>query len=275
MSVAQHNALDQYSEIIADPIFTPALVEQIADVQAYQTRTEKFVAKVLRGTHKNAILQGPPGLGKSFVVAQALTAQGLTEGEDYKIVKGHLTPLQLFTLLYLYRRKGQVLVLDDCDDVFQNEMGLSFVKAATDPDNRRVSYESSRQPIISGSVVTDFVYNGTLIICSNITMSSGRQGRRSQHMAAIYSRTTNWPMGWHTRERKFAQVFNMVVHHDYLARDTRTALTADQKLDLLKFLLQNLDEINTLDLRLPQKIAAEINADPADWQANCAPFLKV
>ena len=275
MSVAQHNALDQYSEIIADPIFTPALVEQIADVQAYQTRTEKFVAKVLRGTHKNAILQGPPGLGKSFVVAQALIAQGLTEGEDYKIVKGHITPLQLFTLLYLYRRKGQVLVLDDCDDVFQNEMCLSFVKAATDPDNRRVSYESSRQPIIAGSVVTDFVYNGTLIICSNITMNTGRQGRRAQHMAAIYSRTTNWPMGWHTRERKFAQVFNMVVHHDYLARDTRTALTADLKLDLLKFLLQNLDEINTLDLRLPQKIAAEINADPADWQANCAPFLKV
>jgi hypothetical protein len=269
------SSIDHYSEIIADPIFTPALVEQIADVQAYQTRTEKFVSKVLNGTHKNAILQGPPGLGKSFVVAQALDTAGLTEGEDYKIVKGHITPLQLFTLLYLYRRRGQVLVLDDCDDVFQNEMGLSFVKAATDPDNRRVSYESSREPIIAGSVVTNFVYNGTLIICSNIPMNTGRQGRRAQHMAAIYSRTTNWPMGWHTRERKFAQVFNMVVHHDYLARDTRTAITADQKLALLKFLLQNLDEINTLDLRLPQKIAAEINADPTDWQANCAPFLKV
>jgi hypothetical protein len=269
------SSIDHYSEIIADPIFTPALVEQIADVQAYQTRTEKFVSKVLKGTHKNAILQGPPGLGKSFVVAQALDTAGLTEGEDYKIVKGHITPLQLFTLLYLYRRRGQVLVLDDCDDVFQNEMGLSFVKAATDPDNRRVSYESSREPIIAGSVVTNFVYNGTLIICSNIPMNTGRQGRRAQHMAAIHSRTTNWPMGWHTRERKFAQVFNMVVHHDYLARDTRTAITADQKLALLKFLLQNLDEINTLDLRLPQKIAAEINADPTDWQANCAPFLKV
>jgi hypothetical protein len=269
------SSIDHYSEIIADPIFTPALVTQIADVQAYQTRTEKFVSKVLKGTHKNAILQGPPGLGKSFVVAQALQTAGLTEGEDYKIVKGHITPLQLFNLLYLYRRQGQVLVLDDCDDVFQNEMGLSFVKAATDPDNRRVSYESSIKPIIAGSVVSDFVYNGTLIICSNITMNTGRQSRRGQHMAAIYSRTTNWPMGWHTRERKFAQVFNMVVHHDYLARDTRTALTADQKLDLLKFLLQNLDDINTLDLRLPQKIAAEINADPTDWQANCAPFLKV
>lgn len=277
MSVSQNTALDQYSEIIADPIFTPALVEQIADVQAYQTRTEKFVAKVLRGTHKNAILQGPPGLGKSYVVQQALTAQGLTEGEDYKIVKGHMTPLQLFTMLYVYRRRGQILVLDDCDDVFQHEMGLSFVKAATDPDNRRISYESSRQPIIGGSAVTDFVYNGTLIICSNVVMPKGNQSRRGQHMAAIYSRTTNWPMGWHTKERKFAQVFNMVVHHDYLnaKNDPRIAITTEQKLDLLKFLLENLDDINTLDLRLPQKIAAEINADPQDWQANCVPFLKV
>jgi hypothetical protein len=129
--------------------------------------------------------------------------------------------------------------------------------------------------IIAGSVVSDFVYNGTLIICSNITMAKGNGGRRSQHMAAIYSRTTNWPMGWHTRERKFAQVFNMVVHHDYLARDARTALDTDQKLAMLKFLLENLDDINTLDLRLPQKIAAEIVADPEDWQDNCVPFLKV
>lgn len=276
LAKTENQAIDQYSEIISDPIFTPTLVKQIADVQAYQTRTEKFVGKVLRGCHKNAILQGPPGLGKSYVVQQALIAQGFTEGENYKIVKGHLTPLQLFTLLYMYRRKGQILVLDDCDDVFQHEMGLSFVKAATDPDNRRVSYESSRRPIICGSVVSDFIYNGTLIICSNITMSSGR-GRRSQHMAAIYSRTTNWPMGWHTKERKFAQVFNMVVNHDYLnaKNDPRIAVTTEQKLDLLKFLLENLDDINTLDLRLPQKIAAEINADPTDWQANCVPFLKV
>jgi hypothetical protein len=267
--------MDLYSEIIADPIFTPALVEQIAEVQSYQIQTEKFVSKVLKGTHKNAILQGPPGLGKSYVVAQALTRAGKTEGEDYKIVKGHLTPLQLFTVLYLYRRKGQIVVLDDCDDVFQHETGLSFVKAATDPDNRKVSYESSRQPIIAGNVVTEFQFNGTLIICSNIQMASGRQGRRAQHMAAIYSRTTNWPMGWHTRERKFAQVFNMVVNHDYLSRDARTALDSDQKLALLKFILENLDEINTLDLRLPQKIAAEMVADPTDWQASSRPFLKV
>ena len=269
------STMDLYSEIIADPIFTPALVEQIAEVQSYQIQTEKFVSKVLKGTHKNAILQGPPGLGKSYVVAQALARAGKIEGQDYKIVKGHITPLQLFTVLYLYRRKGQIVVLDDCDDVFQHETGLSFVKAATDPDNRKVSYESSRQPIIAGNVVTEFQFNGTLIICSNIQMVSGRQGRRSQHMAAIYSRTTNWPMGWHTRERKFAQVFNMVVNHDYLARDARTALDADQKLSLLKFMLENLDEINTLDLRLPQKIAAEMVADPTDWQASSRPFLKV
>jgi hypothetical protein len=82
-------------------------------------------------------------------------------------------------------------------------------------------------------------------------------------------------MGWHTRERKFAQVFNMVVNHDYLSRDARTALDSDQKLSLLKFILENLDEINTLDLRLPQKIAAEMVADPTDWQASSRPFLKV
>lgn len=267
--------ISMYDEIVSDPIFTPALLEQISTVEAFQLQTEKFVDKVIRGTHKNAILQGPPGLGKSYVVQQALKKAKLNEGVDYKIVKGHLTPLQLFTLLYLYRRAGQILVLDDCDDIFNHDSGLSFIKAATDPDNRRINYESQRRPLINGTVVTDFVYNGCLIICSNVTMTTGRAGRRTEHMSAIHSRTTNWPMGWDSRERKFAQVFNMVVNHDYLNRDARTRLDSDQKRELLKFILENLDDINTLDLRLPQKIAAEINADPTDWHAACRPFLKV
>jgi hypothetical protein len=39
-------------------------------------------------------------------------------------------------------------------------------------------------------------------------------------------------------------------------------------------LLDSLDEINHLDLRLPQKVAAEMVAG-ANWREACAPFLKV
>ena len=264
----------QYSKILDNPVFTPALKQQIDQVQGYQTLTESFVAKVIRGVHKNAILQGPPGLGKSHVVHTALVNAKKTEGKDFVIVKGHITPLQLFGTLYMFRRHGQVVVLDDCDDIMANEIGISIIKAASDPDNRRVTYSTSRSPIIAGTVVKDFVFNGTLIICSNVAMDTGNAGRRNQHMRAILSRTTNWPMGWDTKEQKFAQVYNMVVNHDYLGVSDRTRIQENQKEELLTYLLDNLDEINHLDLRLPQKVAAEMVAG-GDWQKSCAPFLKV
>ena len=270
----QKEKAQQYSNILSNPVFTPALKHQIQQVQNYQTLTESFVSKVLRGVHKNAILQGPPGLGKSYVVQTALLAAKKTEGKDFVIVKGHITPLQLFGTLYMFRRPGQVVVLDDCDDIMANEIGISIIKAASDPDNRRVTYSTTRSPLIAGTVVKDFVFNGTLIICSNVAMDTGNAGRRNQHMRAILSRTTNWPMGWDTKEQKFAQVYNMVVNHDYLSATKRTCITESQKEQLLTYLLDNLDEITHLDLRLPQKIAAEINAG-SDWRAACEPFLKV
>jgi hypothetical protein len=262
-----------YDKMLADPIFTPALQEQIYEVQEYQTLTEQFVDKVLAGVHKNAVIQGSPGLGKSYAVQQALLRRNLVEKKDFLIVKGHITPLQLFATLYHFRRPGQVVVLDDCDDIFGNEVGIGMIKSATDPDNRRVSYSSSRTPRIAGVVVEHFVYHGTLIICSNVMLSIGT-GRRDQHIRAIMSRTTNWPMGWDTNERKFAQIFNMVVNADYLSRDARTKITDTQKADMLMFILDNLDEITSLDLRLPQKIAAEIVSDSGNWRRASRPFLR-
>ena len=45
--------------------------------------TQGFVKSVINGVHKNAILQGPPGLGKSYVVAEVLRAAGITLGVHY------------------------------------------------------------------------------------------------------------------------------------------------------------------------------------------------
>jgi hypothetical protein len=260
--------IDLYSEILADPIFTPALRDQITDVQTFQAQTEQFVDDVLAGVHTSAVLQGPPGLGKSYAVTQALKASGKREGTDYFVVKGHITPTQLFLVLYHYRRPGQVVVLDDCDDIYTKDTGLEVLKAATDNDYRRVTWNSNAVPVINGQPLTEYTFNGTIIVCTNMSMQTGRGGRRDRAAAAFMSRLTVWDLRLRTRERMYAQIFNMVVNADYLSRDKRTALTDEQKGDLLKFVLTHIDDIPCLDLRLPQKIAAEIVAKPKRWHAN-------
>ena len=64
----------------------------------------------------------------------------------------------------------------------------------------------------------------------------------------------------------YAQIFNLVVNADYLSRNASTKINTLQKRDMLKFILQHLDEIVSFDLRMPQKIAAEMNANPKNWR---------
>jgi len=255
-----------FDEILKDPVFTPALKDQITDVQDFQLLTEDFIMNVVKGVHPHAILQGPPGLGKSYVVSQALKKANKVEGDDYIVIKGHITPLQLYATLYMFRRKGQVVVLDDCDDVLCKETGLEVLKAACDTDYRKVTWVSSATPVVNGTQINDFVFNGTIIVCSNISVVTGRGGRRDRSAQAFLSRLTYWDLRLGKRERMYAQIFNLVVNADYLSRNASTKLDLVQKRDLLKFILVNLDDIVSFDLRMPQKIAAEMNVNPKNWR---------
>lgn len=255
-------------------LFGAEFQKNVEEIQKHLELTRGFVQSVLQGVHKNAILEGPPGLGKSYVVQQALKSAGKVEKRDYYVLKGHVTPVNLFVLLGLLRNPGQVLVLDDCDDVFRTDLGFNMIKAALDPDNRYVSYQSQRIPLINGVPMGDFEYNGTLIICTNVAMLPARNTRRGQHMAAVLSRAVVWPMHLETMQSKFAQIYNMTINEDYLSKDIRTKLTDEQKIQMLQFIWSNLTELKELDLRLPQKIAAEMKAND-QWVSTCKIMLRI
>lgn len=268
MSVtSETQAIELYSEIIADPIFTPALVEQIASVQAFTRDTESFVSDIVDGHLRVAVLKGPPGLGKSYQVSQALKRKNLKLGQDYVIVKGHIAPTELYLTLNAYRRRGQIVVLDDCDDVLIKDVALEVLKAVCDTDTQNVCWSSGRTPCVNGVPVRNFIFNGTLIICTNMTLRTGSGGRRDTAAGAFLSRLGYWDMKLGTRERGYAQIFNMIVYEDYLNRNPETTLTAEQKKDLLVFILNNLDDVRCLDLRMPQMVARMMIAHPTKWQA--------
>lgn len=259
------HTLSLYDSILQDKMFTPALREQIQDVQDFQKSTERFVDGLVAGTHRTAVLQGPPGLGKSHAVSKAMDRAGLVKNKDYFVVKGHITPMQLFVVLYQFRRPGQFVVLDDCDDILAKDVGLEVLKAACDDEFREVCWHGARVTI-NNTLVDRFLFNGTVIICTNMSLRSHRGGRRDRAAAALLSRAVVWDLKFNTRERQYAQLFNMVVNEGYLDHTPATQITDQQKHDLLKFVLENLDDLRSLDLRVPQQIAREMVANPDTWQ---------
>ncbi len=237
-----------------------------------QEQIKRYVDGVVKkNSHKSSILVGPPGLGKSYVVLRSLAEAGKEFGTDFYTVNGHITPLKLFVTLYLFRSKGQILVLDDCDNIFTNEIGINILKAATDTTQNTVSYMTNYQVNVKDVLVQEFKFEGSVIICTNIDLTKGR-GRQAEHMKAVDSRSTKISFGIHSVEQKFAQLMNVVLITNYL-NEKNLSLNDKQVYDMLDYIRVNLPRIKSLDLRLPEKIGAEMMNRKRDWKSVCDLFI--
>jgi hypothetical protein len=235
--------------------------------------TEEFVADVVRGVHRNAIVYGPPGLGKTHIVESALKAQGKQVGVDYLVARSHITPRSLYAMLYCMRNKDQYVVIDDCDGVLSSEDGLNILKAATDPTFRNVGWSTTAASVKlpNGDLVPDeFEFNGTLIICTNVRQAM--RGKVGQHFTALKSRCPGWSLNFATVHDQFAYIVHLIVDRKYLDSANETKLTDKQKIDLISFMYSNLDVVQRLDLRKPQHIAKVIKHKP-NWHNHALKFL--
>ncbi|MEK9896512.1 MAG: hypothetical protein VW518_08825, partial [Burkholderiaceae bacterium] len=85
---------------------------------------EALTGAAKKGKIKSLIISGPAGVGKSHGVERKLSKHNilstLSEKDvPYTIVKGAMSPIGLYKALYKWREKGKVLVMDDCDTIFE------------------------------------------------------------------------------------------------------------------------------------------------------------
>ena len=136
----------------------------------------KYVKMVIKGITPSVILCGAPGVGKTFRVKQLLKANGYNEGHNLCTIKGRCSPRVLYLQLMDYKKKGDVIVIDDADGLVgpkAPEDTINILKAAldstSDDEGRLVSYG------VTGVLKDDegmeipkkFYYNGSIIVITN------------------------------------------------------------------------------------------------------------
>lgn len=151
--------------------------EQHEDPKFVFKKLEKYVDMVIKGINPSIILCGAPGVGKSYRVQKQLERAGKSEMKDNLfIIKGKCTARQLYVSLYEYRRKGDVLVIDDADGLVgpgAPEECINILKAALDSSSsdkgRLVTYGVTGKIYDSMGDPIDnrFYYNGSVIIITN------------------------------------------------------------------------------------------------------------
>lgn len=106
---------------------------------------EAYIGDVIRGIRPLALLCGAPGVGKTFRTTEALKRMGKVKDKDYKLLKAKCTPASLYMALHDYKNQGQLIVMDDCDNVFKDADSINLLKAAFDSsDERWVTWETAR-----------------------------------------------------------------------------------------------------------------------------------
>ena len=157
------------------------LDSKIEDPEIVFKKMEGYLNMVVKGVNPSLIICGAPGVGKTFKVKKFLKSHGYKDPDNMFIIKGKCTPRALYTALYNYRAKNNILLIDDADGLVgpkAPEESINILKGALDStkdeQGRLISYS------IAGKITDDdgneipkrFYYNGGVIVITNYQAGS-------------------------------------------------------------------------------------------------------
>lgn len=233
----------------------------------------------INGNVRGLIISGAPGIGKTYnIETQLQKHQERNNWFRYKSVKGIITPINLFKTLQDYRHPGNVVVLDDADSIFFDDVGVNILKAALDSGTRRViSWLSESHALKDGEHEYDreFEYNGTMVFITNTDFQSmideGKNKKIIPHLEALMSRSIYLDLQVHTRRSVSLWVKYIVEKTNMLVNNY--GLTKSQQQDCVNWMLKNQNNMRTLSLRDIMKVGQIYKSTPLDWERICNVLL--
>lgn len=127
-----------------------------------------FVRMVINKINPSALITGRPGVGKSYLVRDELSKQGLKMNEDYISITGYSTAFGLYETLH--NNRDRFIVFDDCDSILRDPKAINLLKGALDSyDTRMVSWVSDKCD--NKGLDSTFEFTGRIIFISNLYAS--------------------------------------------------------------------------------------------------------
>ena len=229
---------------------------------------EDMTKATKKGDVRAMIVSGPPGVGKSHGVEKVLgkhdmIAQLGDRPAKYEVVKGAMSAIGLYVKLYKYADKDNVIVFDDCDSIFSDELSLNILKAALDSKKtRKIHWNTDSFKLRNEGVPDSFEFKGSAIFITNLKFDKAK-GKIREHLMALESRCHYVDLTIDTEREKMLRI---------------KQITADGMLDEYGFNEDTIEEIvdfvdinkkrlRELSLRTVLKVADLAKAFPTKWEA--------
>jgi len=230
---------------------------------------------VKAGKVKAMIVTGPPGVGKSFGVEKVLSKHDVfaTVANDeklkkYEVVKGAMSAIGLYSKLYHFKDKKNVLVFDDCDSILLDDLSLNILKAALDSSKKRTIHWNTDSHLLRREGVPDsFEFQGGAIFITNIKFDHVKSKKLRDHLEALESRCHYLDLTIDTTREKLLRIQQVVTECGMLDEYDLDDAT---KLEVVDYVRANTERVRELSLRTVLKIADLAASFPAKWQSVAA-----
>jgi len=230
---------------------------------------EDMTRATKKGDVRAMIVSGPPGVGKSHGVEKVLGKHELIAAlgdkpAKYQVVKGAMSAIGLYCKLFNYADKDNVLVFDDCDSIFADELSLNILKAALDSKkNRTIHWNTDSFKLRNEGVPDSFNFQGGAIFITNIKFDNVKSKKMRDHLSALESRCHYMDLTIDTDREKMLrikQITNDGMLDDY-------ALGDEVVQDIVDYIDVNKTKLRELSLRTVLKVADLAKAFPTKWEA--------
>ena len=222
-----------------------------------------------KGAVRAMIVSGPPGVGKSFGVEKVLGKHDIIatlseKAPRYEVVKGAMSAIGLYCKLYKFADKDNVIVFDDCDSVFADELCLNILKAALDSKKtRRIHWNTDSFKLRNEGVPDSFEFKGSAIFITNIKFDNVKSKKLRDHLEALESRCHYIDLTIDTEREKMLRIKQITgdgMLNEYMLGEG----VVD---DIVDFVDVNKKRLRELSLRTVLKVADLAKAFPDRWEA--------
>ena len=199
-----------------------------------------FISMVIKGDALSIVCKSKTGLGKTFITIELLKELNT----EYNYQSGYTTPLRLYQTLY--DNKDNILVLDDMEKLFTNDIAIDLLRSALwEVDGKRkICYKTTSERL--GDYPDEFFYNGKIIWLLNTI-----KGKQDESLNALISRTISYDFVYSYDE--LMEMTNKILDIKPISEQT--------KRDVKTIIKNNITKATPYNFRVLDRIIAFVNYD--------------
>ena len=213
---------------------------------------------------RSMIVYGAPGIGKTYHIELSLKKAHREQGLYYHIIKGACSAPGLYQALY-HARKGGIVVLDDCDSIFNDEQGFNILKSALDSTKTRtLSWRKMATWVYDARREQDFIINtddkfpnefdfeGGVIFITNMNTAGKAfdNKKNSPNFQALISRSIYLDLTLNSQRAHMVRIRDVFVNN----MRKEEGLSESQAEEILTFVFSKQEKFREVSLRLLKQI---------------------